>query len=121
MSQGRRAAAAGASLLEQLLRMKRVGYALLAGVGLLALCFALALLLVDGASVRDALGARMEATLGEPVELGAVDLSLFPLPAARIRDARIGDPAAPRLEAREVRVGVSLPALLVGRVVLRSL
>ena len=99
--------------------MKRIGLAVLGLVGLVALCFVLALLLVDGEDVRDAIGARLEAILGEPVELGAVELSLFPLPAARIRDARIGDPSAPRIEAREVRVTVSLPALLVGKVVLR--
>jgi uncharacterized protein involved in outer membrane biogenesis len=85
--------------------------------GLVALSFALALVLVDGDRVREAIGARLEAMLGEPVELGAAELSLFPLPTARIRDARIGA----RLEAHEIRVGVSLPALLVGRVVLRSL
>ena len=98
-------------------RSKRIQFGALALAGLIALSFVLALVLIDGDSVRDAIGARIEATLGEPVELGEADLSLFPLPAARIRDARIGA----RLEAREIRVGVSLPALLVGRVVLRSL
>src|SRR6185503_10827043 len=87
-------------------RMKQIRYAALAlGAGV-ALCFALALVLIDGETVRDAIGARLEASLGEPVELGDVDLSLFPLPAARIRAARIGAPDHPRLEAREIRVGV---------------
>ena len=101
--------------------MKRLKYAALGVGGLIALSFALAVVLIDGARVREAIGARMEATLGQPVELGDVELSLFPLPAARILDARIGTPGAPRLEARAIRVGVSLPALLAGRVVLRSL
>ena len=97
--------------------IKRIRHPALAGAALIALSFALALWLVDGDSVREAIGARLEATLGEPVELGEADLSLFPLPAARIHGARIGA----RFEAREIRVGVWLPALLVGRVVLRSL
>jgi hypothetical protein len=97
--------------------IKRVRYPALALAGLIALGFALALVLVDGDRVREAIGARIEAALGEPVELGAAELSLFPLPAARIRDVRIGA----RLEAQQIRVGVSLPALLLGRVVLRSL
>jgi uncharacterized protein involved in outer membrane biogenesis len=97
--------------------MHRLRYAALALAGLLALSFALAFVLIDGETVRDAIGARLEATLGEPVELGAAELSVFPLPAARIRDARIGA----RLEVREIRAVVSLPALLIGRVVLRSL
>jgi hypothetical protein len=93
------------------------GYAALGAACLVALGFVLARVLVNGDRVREAVGARIEAMLGEPVELGAAELSLFPLPAARIRDARIGA----HFEAREVRVGVSLPALLLGRVVLRSL
>ncbi len=77
--------------------------------------------LLDAELLRDAIAARLEAALGEPVELGAVDLSLFPLPAARIRDVRIGTPPAFRVEAPELRAGVSLAALLTGRIVLRSL
>src|SRR5262245_15817651 len=102
-------------------RMKQLRLAALVLGGLVALTFVLALVLIDGKIVRAAMGARLEATLGQPVELGDVDLSLFPLPAARIRDVRIGAPERPQLEAREIRVGVSLPALLVGKVVLRSL
>ena len=82
---------------------------------------AIAALRIDGDSVRATLGASLEAALGEPVELGPAELALFPLPAARIRDVRIGRAPGATLQAPELRVGVSLASLLAGQVVLRSL
>src|SRR5262245_50190138 len=90
-------------------------------VALVATCAGLAFFAVDAESVRDALQARLESALGVPVELGAVHLSLLPLPAARIRDVRIGPPESRWVEAPELRAGVSLAALFTGRVVVRSL
>src|SRR5258705_104260 len=101
--------------------MKALRRTALAGLALGVAGLATAHFMVDAELLRDAVAARLEAALGEPVELGAVDLSLFPLPAARIRDVRIGTPPAFRVEAPELRAGVSLAALLTGRIVLRSL
>src|SRR5258706_7051247 len=101
--------------------MKALCRTALAVLALGAAGLAAAHFLLDAELLRDAIAARIEAALGEPVELGAVDLSLFPLPAARIRDVHIGTPPAFRVEAPELRAGVSLAALLTGRIVLRSL
>src|SRR5262249_9213226 len=78
-------------------------------------------LIGDGESVRAAIGSELEAALGEPVALGHVEIALFPLPALRIRDLRIGTRAGVRVEAPALRVGVSPWGLLLGRVVLRSI
>jgi hypothetical protein len=96
-----------------------------AALTLLALAIAAWVALVarigDGESVRAAIGSALEAALGEPVALGGIETALFPLPALRIRDLRIGTRAGIRVEAPELRVGVSPWGLLLGRVVLRSI
>src|SRR5258706_13733460 len=101
--------------------MKALRRTAVATVALGAAGLAAAHFLVDAELLRDAVAARLEAALGEPVELGAVDLSLLPLPAPRSGDVRIGTPPAFRVEAPELRARVSLAALLTGRIVLRSL
>jgi len=98
--------------------IRRAALALLA-LGVAAV--AVAALRLDAGAVRAALGAALERQLGLPVELGPAELRLFPLPAVAIREARIGGARGPSLEARELRVDVSLPGLLAGEVVLRAL
>ena len=98
-----------------------VVYTAVALLALIVVGFALWLRVTDAEGIRTAIGAWLEDSLGEPVELGEVELALLPLPAASIRDVRIG--AAPRvlLEAPEIRVGISLLGLLSGDVVVRSM
>ena len=101
--------------------MRKLLYALL-GLGLLvAAAFVAALLFVDPAAISAALARQAEAALGEPVKLGEVDLRLFPMPAARVRDVVVGSGDEPLVRVDELRVRVSLPALLLGQVVLRAL
>ncbi len=101
--------------------MRKLFYALLGLVLLVAAAFAAAFVFVDPAAISAALAQQAEAALGEPVELGEVDLRLFPMPAARVRDVVVGSGDQPLLRVDELRVRVSLPALLIGRVVLRAL
>jgi hypothetical protein len=96
-------------------------YTVIAVLLLVVAAFAAALVLVDPRAIGDALAAQAEASLGEPVAFGEIDLRLFPMPAARLRDLRVGSGETPLLRIEELRVRVSLPALLIGRVVLRSL
>jgi hypothetical protein len=100
--------------------MRTVRNAAIALFVVLGAAFALAVARLDAEALRRALVSGLESRLGQPVELGRVELSLFPLPALRASDARIGVAPA-RLDARELRAGVALLALLVGRVELRDL
>jgi len=94
---------------------------LVAGV---VVAFGLAWVLVDAGQVTNAAASRLAARIGRPVQLGEIDLSLFPSPAVRVQDVRIagtsGASAAPLLRADEVRFNVSLVALFLGRTVFRS-
>lgn len=100
--------------------MKKILYLLGALVAVVALLLVLALVLVDAQAITRPLAARASQALGQPVELGEIDLDLFPLPAARVRSVRVGT-EPPLAEIEEVRLRVSLLALLVGRVALRAL
>ncbi len=93
------------------------GVLLSLGVGLIAF----AALRIDAPALGSTLARALEAQIGAPVQVDALDLALFPLPALRARGVKIGAAdAAPRLEAQELRLRVSLLGLLFGRVALRS-
>ena len=100
---------------------RRLALAAAALAVLVVAAFVVALLLIDPRAIADALASRAAAAIEQPVALGEVDLTLFPTPAARVRDVVVGEPAHPIAQVDEVRVHVSLLALLVGQVVLRSL
>ena len=100
--------------------MKRLGYALAAVMVLVALAFVLAALLIDPAVLAQTIARQASAAVGQPVSLGEVDLVLFPMPAARVKQVRIGG-EQPLAEIDEVRLRVSLLPLLLGQIVLRSL
>ncbi len=100
-------------------RVALVAGALLLAVGLVAILLAL---LVDPEELRAPVVERVSLALGREVQLGELDLALFP-PALRARDIRVagvadGDP--PLLEVAELRLRISALALLTGRVVLRA-
>ncbi len=102
--------------------MRRVVF--FAGALLLALgiVVVLLLLLVDPGELRQPIVERASLALGREVQLGELDLALFP-PALRARDIRVagvapGDP--PLAEVAELRLRISALALLTGRVVLRA-
>lgn len=98
-----------------------LGYAVLVLVLLTAAAFALAAVLLEPRAIAEPLALRASRAIGEPVRLGTVDLRLFPTPAARVQGVEIGSRAQPLAAMEEIRVTVSLPALLFGQVVLRSL
>jgi len=104
--------------------LKWLGYLLgIALFGLIA-AFALAWILVDAGQVTNAAANQLAMRIGRRVELGAIDLSMFPSPAVRVQDVRVGGARAgeakPLLRAREVRFSVSLLALFLGKTVFRS-
>ena len=101
--------------------MRRALYAVTALLGLVVLAFALAVVLVDAQALTRPLARQASAALGQPIELGEIDLRLFPLPAARVRDVVVGDGPAPLATVDELRLTVWLLPLLVGQVVLGSL
>ena len=68
--------------------MKRLGYALAAVMVLVALAFVLAALLIDPAVLAQTIARQASAAVGQPVSLGEVDLVLFPMPAARVKQVR---------------------------------
>ncbi|MCI0548690.1 MAG: AsmA family protein, partial [Candidatus Rokubacteria bacterium] len=82
-------------------------------------------LLVDTPPVRAHLVQVASQTLGRPVTLGSVSLSLFPLPALRLRGLEVAeDPrfgAAPFLRVAEGRLRLRLLPLFSGRLELVDL
>ncbi len=95
------------------------------GAGLLlvgtAALFAVVLWLVDPETLGPLLETEIErATAGEAT-LGAVEFSLFPLPALSVRDLKLLQDGEEILTANSIRVRVSLFSALVGRVVLTAL
>jgi hypothetical protein len=104
--------------------MKRV-LAIVAGV-LLVLAIAVwaaAAFLVKPEALRAIVVEQAEAALGRKVELGELDLDLFPAPAIRAAsisvDGAKGEPA-PLLAAKEARLRIAVLPLLVGKIVLGS-
>ena len=88
----------------------------------LGLVVVLLLLLVDPEELREPVLERASLALGREIQLGELDLALFP-PALRARDIRIAGHAAedpPLAEVAELRLRISALALLAGRVVLRA-
>lgn len=101
--------------------MRKLLYALLALVGLLVLAFVLAAMLVDPQALTQPIAEQASVALGQPVQLGEVDLALFPTPAARVHSVVVGPEDAPLAEISEIRLNISLLGLLAGQVALRSL
>jgi hypothetical protein len=97
----------------------------LAVLALLAVAvFVAAALALDPASLREPLAALASERLERPVELGEMQLDLFPVPAVHVAEVRVGAerPADPPLaEVAEIRLRPALLPLLLGRVVVRSL
>ncbi len=102
--------------------MRRVVFVaggLLLALGLVVVAL---LLLVDPEELREPILERAGLALGREIQLGELDLALFP-PALRARDIRIAGHAAedpPLAEVAELRLRISALALLAGRVVLRA-
>jgi hypothetical protein len=101
---------------------------LLVALAILALLvvavFVAAALALDPASLREPLAALASERLERPVELGEMQLDLFPVPTVQIAEVRVGAerPGAPPLaEVAEIRLRPALLPLLLGRVVVRSL
>jgi uncharacterized protein involved in outer membrane biogenesis len=105
-------------------RIRKAGIAATALVVLGAVAYLGAALLLqsllDPATVAGWAEPRMERTLNRDVEIGGVELSVFPGLGAEIRDLRIASPEgleAPELASvRSVRLGVALWPLLQRRV-----
>jgi hypothetical protein len=99
--------------------MRKLLYAVLGLVVLLLIAVGLAAVFVDADAIGAFVAEQASLALGEPVEFGEVDLALFP-PAAELRAVRIGKGEKPLADIDEIKVRVSIPALLIGQVVLRS-
>jgi AsmA protein len=76
--------------------------------------------LLDSESLRQRIETRMESNLARDVELGGVDLSVFPGLGVELRDLSVSSPegmeAPPVASAEEVRLGIALLPLLRRRV-----
>src|SRR5687768_11035950 len=68
----------------------------------------------SGDGLRRALEQQATAWLGQPVTVGRASAALFPRPAIRLGDVRVGDPA--RVTLAEVDVSTDFRALLSRRV-----
>ena len=104
--------------------MRKLLLAALVVVVLLAILLGAALLFVDPDDLREPLAAQLSDALERPVELGEMDLVLWPLPALRVREVRVAGeaPGAPPMaEIEEVRLRLALLPLLAGTVALGSL
>jgi AsmA protein len=83
--------------------------------------FAAAAFLVNPESLRGIVVEQAKSALGRDVELGALDLDLFPSPAIRAASLSVGgapNEPAPLLRAEEVRLRLALLPLLAGQIVL---
>ena len=83
---------------------------LVLGLGLFL--WARAVLAGDGA--RTALAAQLTRTLGHPVTIGGLGVTIFPRIAVNLRDVAIGQPA--RITAKTLHVGADFRALLSRRI-----
>lgn len=104
------------------MRGRRILLAAVAVVVLLVGGLAAAVILIPEERVADAVAARAEAFLGQPVAIDRVGFSLFPVPGVRLSELTVGTPdstALARVDRMEVRVRL-LP-LIGGRVVVRTL
>lgn len=76
--------------------------------------------LLDSESLRQRIEARMETALARDVELGGVELAVFPGLGVELRDLSVASPegmeAPPVASAEEVRLGIALLPLLRRRV-----
>jgi len=91
---------------------------------LLLILAAVALSFFDAETLRVPLQQRASAALGRDVSLGKISLALFPLPAVRIDDVRIGGVKpndTPLAQIAELRLRVAVLPLIAGKVVLRAL
>ena len=85
--------------------------------------WAAAAFLVKPEALRGIVVEQAQSALGREVELGALDLDLFPAPAVRAASISIGganDEPAPLLAAKEARLRIALLPLLAGKIVLSS-
>jgi AsmA protein len=101
---------------------------LLAAAALIALAAGAAVaiaLLVDVNRYRPQIASLAQEATGRPVHLGALSLRLLPSPSVAVRPLRLADSAAypgrDALRADGLAIRVSLPALLRGRLVVRSI
>jgi hypothetical protein len=104
--------------------VRRLLLAAAAVVLLTAAVFAAAAIFLDPDELRGPLAALASERLERPVELGAMQLDLLPIPAVRVVEVRVGgerseDP--PLAEISEIRLRPRLLPLLFGRVVVHSL
>ena len=76
-----------------------------------------------GAHVREAAEARLSATLGRPVSIGTLGVSVFPRLAFSGTDVRLGDAAAaaPALAVERILILPRLASLLRGSVIIETL
>jgi AsmA protein len=91
---------------------------------LLLILAGVALSLFDAETLRAPLQQRASEALGRDVSLGKISLRIFPLPAVRIDDVRIGGvkPSdTPLAQIAELRLRVAVLPLIAGQVVLRAL
>jgi uncharacterized protein involved in outer membrane biogenesis len=85
--------------------------------GLLALVIGAAGLvdrLLSGDAIREALEAQASSWIGHPVRIGAARADLFPRPAIRLTDVRVGDPA--QLTLADIQLSAALGALIGRRI-----
>lgn len=102
----------------------KILYGIAAAVVLLIVAVMVAAaMLLDPDDFREPLQAQLADALGRDVTLGEMDVSLFPIPAVRVREIRLG-PDAPGLpdlaQVAELRLRPAILPLLFGRVVLAA-
>lgn len=97
--------------------IRRVLLALGAVAVLAVAAAAAAALLIPSDRIAAAVAARMEDRLSQPVAIGAVELDLFPRPAAALNNLRLGAEDAPVATVEALRVRPRLLPILLGRVV----
>ncbi len=104
--------------------MRKLWIAAAVIVLLFAAVLAAALVFVKPDDLRPVLESTLEDALGRDVSLGALELSLLPLPAVRVAGVRIAGPSEqepPFAEVDSVRIRLAILPLLVGRIGLASL
>ncbi|WP_022836807.1 AsmA family protein [Salisaeta longa] len=76
--------------------------------------------LVPSSTLRKAVEPPLEAAVGQPVQLGSIELQVLPWPAVRAEDVRIANPegfgAAPMMHLQALRVEVALWPLFSGTI-----
>ncbi len=92
-------------------------------VVLIAALWAAAAFLVKPEALRGIVVEQAKSALGRDVQLGELDLDLFPAPAVRVASISVGgakNEPAPLLAAKEARLRIALLPLLAGKIVLSS-